>query len=148
MDGAPKRQAIGSPQVGKFESADAVYLPGSESESEDEDMCVVFDDERPALGPPNRISTNYWDEEQYTMLGMCAASWKRMSLGPDRDALSCVNAKNVKKEPAAKRNVKRQKRTTRERGPVQRYKWVVPCYDTNKVSKPCPGYKKDRVLAI
>ena len=45
------------------ESADAVYLPRSECESEDEDMCVVSDDGGPAPGPFNRISTNDWDEE-------------------------------------------------------------------------------------
>ena len=44
--------------------------------------------------------------------------------------------------------MKRQKRTMRERGPVQTYKWVVPCYDMKKVSKPRPRYKKDQVLTI
>ena len=133
VGGAPKRQAIGSPQIGGFDSADAVYLSGSESESEDEDMCVLFDDEGLAPGPSNRICTYDWDEEQHTTLGMCAAILKRMSLGPDHDASACIDAKNVKKEPAAKRNVKRQKCTTRERGFGQTYKWVVPCYDVNKV---------------
>ena len=107
MSAAPKRKAIGSPQGGEFDSADAMYVLGSETKSEDEDMCMVFDDEGPAPGPSNRISTNDWDEEQHTKLGMCAASLKRMSLGPDRDALACVNAKNVKQGPAVKRNVKR-----------------------------------------
>ena len=125
-----------------------MYLPRSESESEDEDMCVVSDDEGPALGPSNRICTNDWDEEQHTTLGTRAYSLKRMSLGPDRDALACVNAKDVKKEPAAKRNVKRRECTTREHGPFHTYKWVLPCYNMNKVSKPHPGYKKDQVLAI
>ena len=83
-----------------------MYLLGSETESEDEDMCMVSDDEGLAPGPPNRISTNDWDEEQHATLGMCAASLKSMSLGPDRDAPACVDANNVKKEPAAKRNVK------------------------------------------
>ena len=68
--GAPKRQAIGSPQVGEFESSDAVYLPKSESESEDENMCVLSDDEGPAFGPSNKISTNDWDDEQHTTLSM------------------------------------------------------------------------------
>ena len=63
MGGAKKRQAIGSPQAGEFDSADAVYLIGSESKSEDEDMCVVSDGEGPSPGPSNRISTNDWDEE-------------------------------------------------------------------------------------
>ena len=63
MGGAPKRQTIVSPQVWEFESADAMYLPGSESESEDEDMCVVSDDEGMAPGPSKRISTNDWDKE-------------------------------------------------------------------------------------
>ena len=70
-------------------------------------MCVVFDDEGPAAGPSNRISTNDWDEEQHTTLDIYAASLKRMSLGPDCDAPACVDAKNMKKEPTAKRNVKR-----------------------------------------
>ena len=148
MCGAPKRHAISSPQAGEFESADALYLPRSETETEDEDMCVVSDDEGPAPGPSNRISTNDWDEEQHTTLGMCAAILKRMSLGPDHDALACADAKNVKKEPIAKRNVKCRKRTSRDRGPIQTYKWVVPCYDMNKVSKPRPRYKKDQVLEI
>ena len=135
MGGAPKRQAIGSPQAGEFESADAVYLPKSETETEDENMCMVSDDEEPTPGPSNRISTNDWDEEQQTTMGMCAASLKRMSLGPDCDAPACINAKNVKKEPTAKRNVKHRKRTMRERGLVQTYKWLLPCYDMNEVSK-------------
>ena len=42
VGGAPKRRAIGSPQVGEFESADALYLPGSETETEDENMCVML----------------------------------------------------------------------------------------------------------
>ena len=45
VGGAPKRQAIGSPQAGEFESANAMYLLGSESKSEDEDMCMASDDE-------------------------------------------------------------------------------------------------------
>ena len=70
-------------------------------------MCVVSNDEGPAPIPSNRISTNDWDDEQHTMLSMCAANLKRMSLGPDYDALGCIDYKNVKKEPVAKRNVKR-----------------------------------------
>ena len=107
VDGTPKRQAIGSPQVGEFESAEALYLPKSETETEDEDMCMVSDDKGLDPGPSNRISTNDWDEEQNTTLGMCATSLKRMSLGPDCDTPACANAKNMKKEPTAKRNVKR-----------------------------------------
>ena len=80
-------------------------LPGSERESEDEDMCVVSDDENPAPGASNRISKNDWDEEQHTTLGMSATNLKKMSLGPDRDARACVDAKNVKKAPTTKRNV-------------------------------------------
>ena len=107
VGGTPKRQAIGSPQVEEFDSVETMYLLGSKSESEDEDMCVVSDDEGPAPSPSNRISTNDWDEEQRTMLGICAANLKSMSLGPDRDESACVNAKNVKKDLATKRNVKR-----------------------------------------
>ena len=58
VGGAPKRQAINSPQIGEFDSANTVYLLGSESESEDEDMCVMSYDEGPVPGPSNRISTN------------------------------------------------------------------------------------------
>ena len=148
VGGTPKRQAISSPQAEEFESADAVCLLGSESESEDEDMCVVSNDEGPTPSPSNRISTNNWDEEQHTTLGMCATSLNRMSLGPDHDAVACVDAKNMKKKPIAKRNIKCRKHTTRERGPVQTYKWVLPCYDVNEVSKSRPGYKRDQVLAI
>ena len=61
----------------------------------------------------NKTSIDDWDEKQHTMLGGCAANLKRMSLGPDCDALVCIDAKNTKKEPVAKRNVKRPKRTTR-----------------------------------
>ena len=107
-------------------------------------MCVVSDDEGPALGPSNRISTSDWGEEQHTTLGMYGASLKRMSLGPNCDALTCVDAKNMQKELSTKRNVKRQKCTMRERGPGQTYKWVVPCYNMNEVSKPRLGYKKIR----
>ena len=66
-------------------------------------MCVVSDDEGPAPNPSNWNSTNDWDEEQHTMLSMCATNLKRMSLGPKRDALACVDAKNVKKEPTIKK---------------------------------------------
>ena len=71
-------------------------------------MCMVSDDEGPAPGPSNRISIHDWDEEQHTTLGMCATSLKRMSFGPDRDAIACLDAKNMKKETVAKRNMKRQ----------------------------------------
>ena len=80
--GAPKRQAVNSPQVGELYSTDALYVPGSESESENEDMCVVSEDEGLAPSPSYRISTNDWDEERHTSLGMCAANMKRMSLAP------------------------------------------------------------------
>ena len=108
MGGAPNRQAIGSPQVGEFESADAMYLPISESQSEDEDMCMVSNDEGLAPGPSNKISTNDWDEEQHTMLGMRAINLKTISLSPNHDAPTCVDAKNMKKESPAKKKVKRQ----------------------------------------
>ena len=74
-----------------------MYLPESETKTNDEDMCVVSNDEGPAPSPSNRITTNDWDEEQHTTLGMCAASLKRMSLGPDHNVPACVNAKNMKK---------------------------------------------------
>ena len=133
------------PKQGNLDSADAVYILGSESESEDENICVVSDDEGPAPGPSKRISKDDWDEERHTSLGMSAAKLKKMSLGTDCNAPACIEAKNVKKELLAKRNVKRPKCTTRERGPGQIYKGVGPCYDVNKVSKPRPRYKKDQV---
>ena len=148
VGGTPKRQAVSSPQVGEFFGTDALYVPRSEIESEDEDICVVFEDEGLAPGPSYRISTDNWDEERHTSLGMCAANMKRMSLGPDCDALAWIEAKDVKKEPPAKRNVKRAKRTTRERLPGHTYKWVLPCYDVKEVSKPRLGYKKPKVVAI
>ena len=88
-------------------------------------MCVVSDDEGPAPSPSNRISINDWDEEQHTTLGMFVANLKRMSLGPDHDALACVDAKNMEKELIARRNVKHRKCTMREYGPGQTHKWVV-----------------------
>ena len=63
VDGARKKQAVGSSQAREFDSASAVYLPGSETEIEDEDMCVVCDDEGLVPTPSNRISANDWDEE-------------------------------------------------------------------------------------
>ena len=116
MGGTPKRQAAGSPQAAEFDSTDAMYLLGSEPESEDKDMCVVSDDEGLNPNPSNRIPTDDWDEEQHTTLGMCAANLKRMSLGPDYDAPACIDAKNMNKELAAKRNVKHQKCAMREHG--------------------------------
>ena len=83
-----------------------MYVPRSESESENDDMCVVSDDEGPAPGTFNIISIDDWDEEQHTSLGMCAANLKRMSFSGDHDALACIQAN--KKEPPAKRNVQHQ----------------------------------------
>ena len=74
VDSAPKRQAVGSPQAAKSDSTDIVYVLGSETETQDDDMCVVFYDEGLGPGPSNRISTNDWDEEQHTSLGMCTAT--------------------------------------------------------------------------
>ena len=111
-------------------------------------MCMVSDNEGPAPGPSNRISTDDWDEEQHTSLGICAANLKRMSLGIDRGAPACIKAKNVKKGLPTKRNVKRPKRTTKESALGQTYKQALPCYNMNKVFKPRPGYKKDQVVAI
>ena len=85
-------------------------------------MCVVSKNEGLAPGPSYRISTYDWDEKRHTSLGMCAINMKRMSLGPDRDASAWIEAKDVKKEPPAKRNVKRAKRTTRGRLPGHSYK--------------------------
>ena len=85
--GAPKIQAVGSPQAREFDSTGAMYVLKSESKSEDFDMCMPSDDEGPALSPSNRISTNDWEEDHHTSLGMCTAILKRNSLGPDYDAI-------------------------------------------------------------
>ena len=63
MDGARKRQAVGSPEIGELDSTDAMYVLGLETKTENDDMCVVSDDEGPAPGPSNRICTDDWDEE-------------------------------------------------------------------------------------
>ena len=102
VSGTPKRWAIDSPQAGEFNNIDAVYVPRSESESEDYDMCVASDEEGLALGASNRISIDDWDEEQNTSLGMCTTNLKRMSPGTDCDALACIQANRVKKGPPEK----------------------------------------------
>ena len=56
-------------------------------------MCVVFDEEGLGAGPSNRISTNDWDEEQHTIVSMCATNFKRMSLGPHHASPACIDAK-------------------------------------------------------
>ena len=78
---------------------------------------MVSDDEGPAPGPFNTMSTDDWEEKQHASLGMCTVNLKRMFLGPDHDALGCIEAKDMKKETPTKRNVKRLKRTTRARVP-------------------------------
>ena len=45
VGGAPKRHAVGLSQAGEFDSTNAMYVPRSESESEDYDMCMASDDE-------------------------------------------------------------------------------------------------------
>ena len=55
MGGASKRQAVSSPQAGELDSIDAMYVPRSETQIADDDMCVVADDEGPTPGPSNRI---------------------------------------------------------------------------------------------
>ena len=51
----PKETSHRSPPIGVFDSTDAMYVLGSESESEDNDMCVASDDEGPAPSISNRI---------------------------------------------------------------------------------------------
>ena len=79
---------------------------------------------------------------------MCTTNLKRMSLGTDRDAPACIQANDVKKEPPAKRNVKRPKHTVREPGPDQIYRWVLPCYNVDIVNEPCPRHKKLKLFSI
>ena len=112
MGGAPKRYAVGSPQAGEFDSTDVVYVLGPESESEDDDICVVCDDEGRAPRTSNKISGDDRDEQRHTSLAICTANLKRISLSTDRDSASCIEAN--KKEAQAKRNVKHPKRTTRD----------------------------------
>ena len=93
------------------------------------------------------ISDDDWDKEQQQSLGRCTTNLKRMSLGADSDALACIEAN--KKETPAKRNVKRAKRTKRERVPGQTYKWVEKCYDVKKVLDQRPRLKKrSKVVGI
>lgn len=58
VGGAQKRQAVGSPQTRDFDSTNAVYVLGSESESEEYDMWAAFDDEGLA---PSTSSTSSMD---------------------------------------------------------------------------------------
>ena len=67
-------------------------------------------------------------------------------MGTDDDAPTCIE--DHKKKAPAKRNVKRAKRTKRERVPNQTYKWVEKCYDVNKVVDKRPGLKKPKVITI
>ena len=92
------------------------------------------------------ISDDDCDKEQHPSLGPCTANLERTSVGANGDAPACIEAK--KKEALAKRNVKRAKRTKRERVPGQTYKWVEKCYDVNKVLDKRLGLKKLKVIAI
>ena len=73
-----------------------MYVLGSESEREEDDMCVVPNDEGSAPRPSNKIPIDDWDEDHHTLLGMCAANLKRMSLGTNCDAPACIEANNMK----------------------------------------------------
>lgn len=56
----------------EFDSTNFVYVLRSESESEDDDMCLGSDDEGPTPNTSNRISRDDWDEKEHTSLHMCA----------------------------------------------------------------------------
>ena len=45
-------------KLGELNSTDAVYVPGTKTETEDDDMCVVYNDEGPASSPSSRICIN------------------------------------------------------------------------------------------
>ena len=146
MAEAPRRQAVGSPEAGEFNNPNPEYVPGSESECEHDDMCELWDELKPSPGPPMSISDYDWDKERHPSLSWCTANLERMSLGADGDAPACIEAK--KKEALAKRNVKRAKRTKRERVLGQTSKWVEKCYDVNKVLDKGLGLKKPKVIRI
>ena len=67
-------------------------------------------------------------------------------MGADGDAPTCIESN--KKEAPTKRNVKRAKRTKRERVLGQTYQWVEKCYDVNKLVDKRPGVKKPKVIGI
>ena len=109
-------------------------------------MRELWDELQPSSGPPMSISDDDWDKEQHPSLGQCTANLERMSLGADSDAPTCI--KGNKKEAPVKRNVKRAKRTKRERVPGQTYKWVEKCYGVKKEVDNHLGLKKLKVTAI
>ena len=86
------------------------------------------------------------DKKQHPSLGWCTANLEKMFLGPDGDAPTCIEAN--KKEAPAKRNVKRAKRTKRERLLGQTYKGVEKCYDVKKVLDKRLGLEKPKVIGI
>ena len=145
--GASKRQAVGSPEDEEFNNSHPEYVPGSESECEDDGMRNLWDELQLSPGPPLSISNNDCNKEQHPSLGRCTVNLERMSLGAEGDAPACIEAK--KKEAPTKRNVKSAKRTKRERAPGQTYKWVEKCYDMKTVLDKRPGLKKKlKVIGI
>ena len=78
---APKRQAVGSPKAGELNNSHPEYVPGSESEGEDDAMREPWDDLQPSPGAPISISNDDCDKEQNPSLGPCIAQLERISLG-------------------------------------------------------------------
>ena len=137
---APKRQAVGSPEVGDLNTHDPNYAPIALSESEaDGEMPKPWDDVQPSLGSPITITDNDCDKEQDPSLGPCTTPLERISLGADGDARACIEAD--KKEALAKRTVKRARRTRNERVLGRTYRWVENCFHKKEVLDPRAGHK-------
>ena len=129
MPQAPKRQAVGSPEVGDVNSGDPDYAPITLSESEAADeMREPWDDVQPSPRSPITVTDDDCDKEQDLSLGPCTARLERISLGANGDARGSIEAK--KKEAPAKRTVKRARRTKKQRVPGRTYRWVENCLET------------------
>ena len=144
---APKRQTVGSPEAAEFNNSHPEYVPGAESEGEDDAMCQPWDDLQLSPGYPISISDDDCDKEQDPSLGLCTAKLARMSLGTGGDAPACIEAK--KKEAPAKRTVKHARRTRKECILCRTYRWVENCFHKKEVPDPRARLKKHpKLIAI
>ena len=138
---APKRQAVGSSEVGDINTGNPDYAPIPLSESEaDDKMRNLWDDVQPCPRSPISITDDVCDKEQDPSLGPCTARLERISLGADGDARGSIEAK--KKEAPAKRTVKRARRARKERVPGRTCRWVENCFHTKEVPDPRAELKK------
>ena len=102
---SPKRQAVGSPELGDLNTCDPDYAPIILSESEaDDEMQDLCDYAQLSPHSPITVSDEHCDKEQDPSLGPCTAHLERISLGADGDARGHIEAK--KKEAPTKRTVK------------------------------------------